>query len=235
MKQIDDIFRRMDTWRDLPDYQLERRADIFFSLYLPEVLGAKVGCPVKDIIIPEFPVRKGIVDEDNPGDNHSYKIDYVALSKDAKIAILVELKTEMKSRRSKQDRVLDAAREVGICSLVGGVCELFRATSSDAKRKYYVLLEQIKEMGLVRIPDQLREIMSRSSLHGVTHASRQIEIIEDSIETVVVYIQPKGNGPDTISFEDFLATVRKHDDPISKRFAQSLERWAEASEGTYDL
>ena len=35
---IDRLFDRMDRWRHLPSYQLERRADLFFSLYLPEVL-----------------------------------------------------------------------------------------------------------------------------------------------------------------------------------------------------
>lgn len=32
MKQIDTLFKRMDAWRHFPNYQLERRADIFFSL-----------------------------------------------------------------------------------------------------------------------------------------------------------------------------------------------------------
>jgi hypothetical protein len=36
MKQIDTLFDRMDAWRHLPNYQLERRADIFFAMYLPE-------------------------------------------------------------------------------------------------------------------------------------------------------------------------------------------------------
>lgn len=42
MKQIDTLFDRMDAWRHFPNYQLERRADIFFALYLPEGLGARV-------------------------------------------------------------------------------------------------------------------------------------------------------------------------------------------------
>jgi len=42
MKQIDTLFNRMDAWRHFPNYQLERRADIFFALYLPEVLEAKL-------------------------------------------------------------------------------------------------------------------------------------------------------------------------------------------------
>ena len=41
MRSIDTLFDRMDAWRHLPSYQLERRADLFFSLYLPEVLEAR--------------------------------------------------------------------------------------------------------------------------------------------------------------------------------------------------
>lgn len=38
MKYINDLFDNLDTWRHLPAYQLERCADIFFSLYLPDLL-----------------------------------------------------------------------------------------------------------------------------------------------------------------------------------------------------
>ena len=57
MKQIDTLFDRVDAWRHLPNYQLERRADLFFSLYLSKVLEATLGFPVADQIVPEFPVR----------------------------------------------------------------------------------------------------------------------------------------------------------------------------------
>ena len=39
LNPITAIFDRMDSWRHLPGYQLERRADLLFSLYLPEALG----------------------------------------------------------------------------------------------------------------------------------------------------------------------------------------------------
>ena len=32
------VFKLLDDWRHLPGYQFERRADIFFALFLPEVL-----------------------------------------------------------------------------------------------------------------------------------------------------------------------------------------------------
>ena len=44
MIYLDALFDRMDAW--LPNYQLERRADLFFSLYLAEALQAKLGFPI---------------------------------------------------------------------------------------------------------------------------------------------------------------------------------------------
>ena len=35
---INHLFDQMDKWRHLPSYQLERHIDLFFSLYLPQVL-----------------------------------------------------------------------------------------------------------------------------------------------------------------------------------------------------
>lgn len=57
MKTITDIFDKMDRWRNLPNYQLERRADIFFAIYLKTVLEAKYSVQLKEQIIPEFPVH----------------------------------------------------------------------------------------------------------------------------------------------------------------------------------
>ena len=228
MKQIDTLFDRMDAWRHLPNYQLERRADLFFSLYLPEVLGAKLGFPVQDQLVPEFPVRIGTIYPNIPI-NKSYKIDYVALSADANTAVLVELKTEGMSRRANQDKYLLASRDAGLSALLGGVLEIFRATNS--KRKYFCLLEHLESMGLLRIPLQLKEIMSRPYHQGATHASRQIDVTTHVTETAIVYVQPNGNGRDIITFEEFRAVVQKHDDPVSQRFAQSLFVWANSKAG----
>ncbi len=136
MNLIDTLFDRMDAWHHLPNYQLERRADLFFSLYLREVLEAKLGFPVAAQLVPEFPVRIGTIYPAILTDK-SYKIDYVAMSADADKAILVELKTEGLSRRDNQDAYLLASRKVGFPALLGGVLDIFRATS--AKRKYLAL------------------------------------------------------------------------------------------------
>ena len=218
----------MDEWRHLPNYQLERRADLFFSLYLPEVLSEKLGFPVLDRIIPEFPVRIGTIYPDIPIDK-SYKLDYVALAADAGKAILVELKTEGMSRRDKQDNYLQAACDVGFKALVEGVIEIFCAT--NAKRKYFVLLDLMESMELIRIPKELRTIMSRRHLQGATEASRLIEVTACPATSLIVYIQPNSEGDRIISFEEFRGVVQRYDDPVSSRFAKSLSEWAEIKAG----
>lgn len=230
MKQIDNLFDRMDVWRHLPNYQLERRADLFFSLYLPEVLEAKLGFPIADQIVPEFPVRIGTIyphTKDRPV--HSYKIDYIALSADADKAILVELKTEGMSRRDSQDEYLLASRKVGFSALLNGVLDIFRATNS--KRKYFVLLEHLESLGLLRIPKEMKEIMSRPNLQGATEVSHMIQVTEPPTECIIVYVQPNGDGDDIISFTDFRTVVQKYNDPVSQRFARSLSEWANVQAG----
>jgi hypothetical protein len=232
MKQIDTLFNRMDVWRHLPNYQLERRADLFFSLYLPEVLEAKLGFPVSGQVVPEFPVRIGTVYPGIPI-NKSYKIDYVALLADADKAILVELKTEGLSRRDSQDKYLLASRDAGFRALLSGVLDIFRATNS--KRKYFALIELLESMGLLQIPLEMKEIMSRPRLQGAIEASRAIEVTTSATVSIIVYVQPNGNGDDIISFEDFRAIVQKHHDPLSQRFAKSLTEWASVKAGEKEL
>ena len=228
MKQIDTLFGRMDTWRHLPNYQLERRADLFFSLYLSEVLEAKLGFPVADQIIPEFPVRIATIYPKIQTEK-SYKLDYVAVSADADKAILVELKTEGLSRRDNQDKYLAASRKAGFSALLAGVLDIFRATNS--KRKYFALLELLESLGLLRIPTEMKEIMSRSSLVGVIEASRSIEITTSVTDSIIVYVQPNGDGDDIINFDEFRAVVQRHNDTVSTRFSQSLQKWATTKAG----
>ncbi len=228
MKHIDALFDRMDAWRHLPSYQLERRADLFFSLYLPEVLETKLGFPVAERVVPEFPVRIGTIYPDIPIDK-SYKIDYVALSACGEKAILVELKTEIRSINQKQNEYLAHASKAGFTALLEGVLKIFRATNS--KRKYFALLELLESMGLLRIPGTLKDIMSSSSLQGATEASRDVEIVSNVKECVVVYVKPGICEGNDISFEEFSDVAGRHDDPLSKRFARSLLEWASVEAG----
>ena len=130
MEHIDSLFDRMDAWRHLPNYQLEGRADLFFSLYLPEVLETKLGFTVQDQLVPEFPVRIGTIYPNGSSNkackNLSCKIDYVAISTDGEKAVLFELKPESLSRRDAQDNTCWRHRPLAflpcweVCSIFSG-------------------------------------------------------------------------------------------------------------------
>jgi hypothetical protein len=236
MERIDSLFDSMDNWRHLPAYQLERRADLFFSLYIPEVLKAKLGFPVRRALIPEFPVRKGTIYPNTPREqkNRSFKIDYVAFSEeDGSKAVLVELKTEMRSRCKRQDKYLEASQKTGIPELLAGILDIFRASKAKDKQKYFNLLLLLEELGQLNIPEAMKDIFDKKTrLNGVKKLSWEIKIPSSAIESQIVYIQPDGVGDNIITFADFQAIVEKHDDPISQRFAHSLAQWAHNPAGS---
>lgn len=223
MDLIGTLFDRLDDWRHLPNYQLERRADIFFSLYLAEVLENRYGIDVNPLIVPEFPVRIGTVWDGNPTINKSFKIDYLAISVARDTAFLVELKTDVGSRREKQDWYLSAASEAGLPKLISGLLEIFRATIE--KRKYFQLLLLLEKLDLITIPDEMKALMQGNILVGVNELSKQVNIISREMKCVTVFVQPTGDQQDVISFAQFREVVLKNADPLSMRFAESLTRW----------
>ena len=158
---IANLFDLLDRWRHLPNYQLERRADIFFALFLPEVLEKVLSkgnsqVEIKRPLIPEFPIR---TDNDK---NLSKKIDYFALSGDRERTFLIELKTDMKSIDKEQIRFLKRTAKRSLRCLIKDVLEICRA--SDEKAKYVHLLENLSRFGLVKHKDgeeNVREVLGR--------------------------------------------------------------------------
>ena len=202
---IENVFDMLDEWRRLPSYQLERRADIYFAMFLTDVLEEYVpNTRFERLVIPEFPIRKGTLGiHKGPKDlNRSVKVDYVAFAKEYKRVFFVELKTSMKSRNSNQDSYLKKAAGFEFKELVEGVHTLRK--HSDAGKKYDCLLEML--------------------LGGPKNAAET--------KPKIVYVQPKCEGKNYqdnavyITLKDF-ANVVKGRGSIGDRFAQSLERWAE--------
>ena len=139
-------------------------------------------------------------------------------------ALLVELKTEPASRREIQDKYLTAASNAGFSCLVEGLLRIFHVTA--AKRKYYHLLNLLAHAGLLHIPAEVHSIVRSRSLAGIETAAQGIRISHSPANTVVLYVQPNGHGSDTISFREFKTIVEAFGDPVSHRFARSLEEWS---------
>jgi len=66
MDSLDRVFHQLDRWRYLPDYQLERRINIFFSVYLKDVVEKEMRVALEDEIIPEFPIKKDLIWPERP-------------------------------------------------------------------------------------------------------------------------------------------------------------------------
>lgn len=210
--KIDELFGKLDRWRHFPAYQLERRADIFFSLYLPEILKLRFG-RVPKAIIPEFPVRKGTIDPTS-NSNQPFRIDYLAVMQDPLELIFVELKTDPASRNDDQDKYLLAAQEKGMPALLRGLLSIREATS--AQGKYDQLLTELSDAGLI-----IRSADGGFEPNGILPKPE------------ILYIQPKSDECDSrvISFEKVEEIVASHTDELSIRFAQSLRKWAEEPAG----
>lgn len=204
------VFDLLDKWRHFPNYQLERRADIFFALYLRDILESK---NIRNIvsIIPEFPVRIGEVSKHKEL-NKSYKIDYVVIYEKNKIA-LIELKTDQNSRRAEQDAYLHASKDVGFSVLLNGLLKIYSATS--AKRKYQNLLDELV----------VSNVLSKNE-------NLEYSVVKQSYEEEIIYIQPVQNNSNesVITFHD-IAHILKEKDQLAQRFSKSLIQWAETPPG----
>lgn len=201
---IETVFNTLDKWRHLPKYQLERRADIFFAMFLPDVLENHYGPEFDRNVIPEFPLRKETLwpDTGSREANLSVNVDYAAFTKDGKQVFFVELKTDIKSLRPRQSSYLKRASELKFKELVKGVLSLKK--KSKEREKYDCLLECLKV-----VPVDAPE-----------HKPR------------IVYIQPKyskenhQDHAEYIYFDEFASVVEGRGE-IGERFAQSLKSWVE--------
>jgi len=222
---IDVLFDRLDAWRHFPAYQLERRADIFFSLYLREVVELERGVKLAGAIIPEVPIKL-------PNNQQSVKADYLLTAADHSRAYLVELKTDPRSLRDEQDLYLREAAAAGIESLLEGIRSIVLATK--AKTKYFHLVRELERLELLRLPSDLERSVFTSTGQALTKKLGEITLTAHRPTIEVLYIQPLASGSEAvIDFECFARHVARHPDPLSQRFSQSLLRWRSPA-GTSD-
>jgi hypothetical protein len=224
MESIKRLFDLLDRWRHLPKYQLERRADIFFGLYLREFLQDRLGIALRPQLVPEFPIHLRSLDPDVLGDR-SCNADYLAVSEDLSRVLLVELKTDGLSRRDRQDKYLVDAQSVGMTALLRGVVQIAGATQQ--KRKYLHLLALLADVGLVTLPADL----DGSAAGKLCAKPEQIEVTNQVKSIDLVYLQPHKTQPEEIGFAELAQWMERFDDPLSVRFRQSLEQWALTTAG----
>ena len=237
-RTVAQMFNILDAWRHLPGYRLEGRLAPFFELFLQDVLGECLKdelhpAGLHPVVIPEFPLRKGTLDSDNDS-NQSYNVDYVAFSKNRQKVFLVELKTDMGSRRPEQDEYLLDARQKPFRCFVLGTMQLARA--SKQKPKYLHLMHLLSNLELVSIENaaNLYHRTYPKPRSGWNKAFDGVQLVgsweSEDTKSKVVYIQPecKRDDPDHgtryIGFSEVADTVQQRG-KLGYLFANYLRQW----------
>ena len=245
-RTVAQMFNMLDAWRHLPGYRLEGRLAPFFELFLQDVLGECLkdelhAVGLHPVVIPEFPLRKGTLYGENAHakPNQSYKVDYVAFSKDRKKVFFVELKTDMNSIGGGQERYLRDARGTKIKRLVDGIIKICKAT--DYESKYAHLLHRLASLKLVSIydPENLYQAALSQSRPAWCDAIGKVRpTVDEKLRcTRVIYIQPRKPNCETsktesdqdfkhIDFEDAADIVQRFGD-LGCIFANFLRQWTE--------
>ena len=253
---VERIFGLLDKWRHLPAYQLERRADIFFALFLPEVLEKHCCIEIKDPFIPEFPIDK------KQKNNEHRQADYFVLSEHRKRGILVELKTDMASKRSKngklqEEALVRATEKKGLGGLVTDIIDILKPPKEkrgnqkkQTRQKYIHLLSYLKRLELVcyEKEDELyRKALSPNS-KGIYDILDQVQLAswvrDDEPDLEVLYIQPekeeydseKGDKITALDFKTFADIVKEGqgNEELRKLFSECLTNWACTKAGSVD-
>jgi len=227
MDPLDTLFAHLDAWRHLPAYQLERRVDIFFSVYLRAVVEKFTRVVLEEEMIPELPIKRDLVWPDVPSDQ-SVKVDYALFAKDRSKVFFVELKTDGASRNPVQDEYLAEARRLGFRPILEGIRAIVCKTT--AHQKYHHLACALARLGYLELPRDLESYLYPAPRTGLAAKLAEITVPPNDVPIEVIYVQPAKTPDDRcIDFDYFAAHVAQFDDPFSRRFCEHLKRWSEAA------
>jgi len=233
MIDIAEIFRLLNDWRGLPNYQLERRADILFALYLPVIIEKRFNKIIThDNIVPEFPLKHIKTLKIGKRSIQPNYVDYVVFCDDA--LYLIELKTDLKSLKPKQNKFLLDAKKLSLFELANDITELGAASSE--KRKYMHLAKRLAKAlwksYKVKI-DFDTETCNTTKQDFVTLAKAVAAIEMPNIKKEVVYILPNRVSDKTkelekqcnviITFSEIAGWLNECD----KHFSTALIEWSE--------
>ena len=170
------VLERLKQWRHFPAYQLERRADVFFSFLLPGIIRNAFKLKKTDdlIVIPEFPLHKREVLGENDS-NESIKIDFAVFSKTHKQIYLVELKTDNNSIEKKQLERMETTKNKGVLELLKGVIECAIHSDSRRQRKYVHLIRELKNIGCVNVSDEFDELDLTVDKPGLSRVFEELD------------------------------------------------------------
>lgn len=222
-QRIEQHFGLLNTWRTFPNYQLERRADIFFALYAAEILRKPYPKNTFDLIIPEFPLRLGTIrkDVENKSANRSVKVDYACIDTRNAKCVFLELKTDDGSTRDVQYSDMELAADMAFATLLEGMGALRK--KSRRKDKYDALFAVMESKGLV-------------NASGTNRNDHQVAptALADRMTTSLAIIKPvddlsaeRKKKYDVITFDAVRQALQPltSNDPVAKHFHAALGIW----------
>ena len=241
--KISSVFDLLDKWKLFPAYQLERRADIYFAYYLPQIF--KMEQINEEItherIIPEFPY-KIITTKD--GRILSNKVDYAVFCKDK--LYMVELKTDMDSIRPSQETDLKEAATKSFSKLI---CDALKIQNCTTKKEYqnkyrmftFSLFTILNDLYKVKIPECLLCMESlpvpvdwSEYMWQVNCVCQNLEKKKLDFQPTIIHIQPKIRNNSEgiiITLKDVREQLSRDEalkaDILAIRFCQSLRAWAD--------
>ena len=212
--KIEQIFELLKKWYEYPKYQLERRLDIFFSIYLPEILKEKGIYIELNDIFPEFPLKK----ENN---NLSTNADYAIFdNKDDETNLyLIELKTEMNSISNEKKQLLyyKQVQKKKIIDLIKEIIEIQK--NSKQWEKYEKLLEDIEERyNFIKISskegEKKTEWIVNDNNSKILGNIKIIYLVPNNLEDKLL---KQENNFQVIYFDDIIELIEnKYNDKLSK-------------------
>ena len=242
MEALSDALCQLDQWRHLPAYQFERRVDVFFGLFLPEVIERRFKAP-SGKLIPEFPLHKGKtrISEDC-GDNQSVNVDFaVFCSKpEGKRIFLVELKTDMHSINEAQLRNMVKAKEAKSKNVFCGVIKAARA--SAAPRKYAQLIWRLSEIGCIAVGPKFCDMRMENPRPGLAGNFKALSVADKWTDAAIelILISPKRvDNTDKYPYSEFhclefaevAELIEESRPPFGAEFAEYFRKWAHPDAG----
>jgi hypothetical protein len=202
-------FEMMIDWKKLPAYKAEPRIDSLIGYYLKDFLSDYLKEEIVGII-PELPIRLGTIKpelENTISADRSYKVDFFAVGSKGK-NYLIEFKTDMSSRREKQDDYLLKTKMKGTKELIEGIIKISKASTYTDKYNH--------------LKSKLIEYKLLNSKLTYTEFNEDLEII---------YVQPSNDKgiKEIINFEKIAEWLESNfqGSSFEQEFSKALRVWAE--------
>lgn len=218
---IETMLRHLDDWRHLPKYQLERRADLFFGLFIRQIVAAHFGDNIHNIVIPEFPFKR------NDKTNHTVNFDYVLFSSNCTTVYILELKTDSNSVDDDQLCYLNEA--VNFYDILNGISAVISKTQH--KEKYHHLESKIMTV-MNDYSDhktcKIKDLRADAAYPEVRILYLSPELDDDKFEKVLTVVKNKEN---IISFSRAAELLEMTGGAVECHFASYLRRWNDIKAG----